>query len=262
LSGFKEALILVDGKKTAVSEENSITLPAQKPGKHIASVKIFDSAGNSVEDSVEFEILPLPMPVIGFLTDTISQGSTIFVSGKSVPNSFVDINVYDENDIIVFTESVIANESGNWEIIIEKLLLRGKYDLTATTRDERGAVSYPTERHRFAVKAKIVLSIGAIDFSLTEVFILAIFIFIIVGVIAGSKYLSEERKKEAYKIIANRDMKKFCDLLDKGLKELSDICSTQEHLSESDKTTINFRIEEIKSVIERMRKYLVSGAKK
>jgi hypothetical protein len=52
-------------------------------------VRVFDLAGNSVESDLAFEVLPLPTPVIEFVTRSISQDELIFASGKSIPNAYI-----------------------------------------------------------------------------------------------------------------------------------------------------------------------------
>jgi len=256
LSGISHTLIFIDGKGPIQSTETSIVLPIQPPGKHTALVRVFDFAGNSVEDDLEFEILALPTPTITFLTKTISEGDLIFISGKTVPNGFVDIKVFDKEGQEVFTEVSTSNGLGNWEAVIEKTLAKGEYTLSVSARDNRGAVSYPTPAQIVKVKARIVLSIGFIDLSWLEVFIIGI--LLIVSVVSASAwyYIAVKKKREAYKIIAVRDINKLCALLANDIKKLELRFKDLFDIDLKKKAEIKFYLNKIKGNIAKMKKYL------
>ena len=256
LSGTSRALIFIDGKGPIESTETSIVLPVQSPGKHIVLVRVFDFAGNSVEDDLEFEILPLPTPTITFLTKTISEGDLIFISGKTVPDGFVDIKVLDKTGQEVFTEVSTSDGLGNWEAVIEKILSKGEYALSVSARDNRGAVSYPASSQIVKVKARIVLSIGFIDLSWFEVFIIGI--LLIVSIVSASAwyYIAVKKKREAYKIIAARDINKLCTLLANDVKKLELRFKDLFDIDLKKKAEIKFYLNKIKENIAKMKKYL------
>jgi len=256
LSGISHTLIFIDGKGPIQSTETSIVLPIQPPGRHVALVRVFDFAGNSVEDDLEFEILALPTPTITFLTKTISEGDLMFISGKTVPNGFVDIKVFDKEGQEVFTEVSTSDGLGNWETVIEKMLVKGEYALTVSARDNRGAVSYPTASQIVKVKARIVLSIGFINLSWLEVFIIGI--LLIVSVVSASAwyYVAVKKKREAYKIIAARDIKKLCALLTNNVKKLEFQLKDLFDIDLKKKAEIKFYLAKIKDNIIKMKKYL------
>ncbi|MDO8521396.1 MAG: hypothetical protein Q7S52_04730, partial [bacterium] len=143
LSGMLGYTIAVDGETLTAGTSTSMKLPLQFPGKHLLSVTANDLAGNSVLDSIEFEILPLPTPQIEFITKSVSQGEFVFASGKSVSGDSVLIAVTDEDSRTVFEGVALAGDDGHWDITIKESLAIGKYRLSATTRDDRGATSFP-----------------------------------------------------------------------------------------------------------------------
>lgn len=221
LSGLSGAKIFVDGIGPIISTSTTLTLPAQIPGIHKVLVRIEDKAGNSVEDNLEFEVIPLPTPIINFVTRSVSQGEFVFASGKTIPNTFIDISIKDNKQQELFKGSTLSDDLGNWEAIIEEPLSFGKYSLQVNARDERGAVSFPTEAQTFKIKGKVILSIGFLDIGWFE-----ILLFVVLLVVSGIsvvlyRYVENQKKREAYQIIVARDIDKFTTMLTNDITSLS-----------------------------------------
>lgn len=257
LSGISHALIFIDDKDPIESTETVTKLPVQPPGKHTVLVRILDLAGNGVEDDLEFETLPLPTPTIDFVTKTVSQGEFVFASGKAIPNGFIDARVFNKAEQEVFVGVTDTDGLGNWEIIIEESLDRGKYALTATARDDRGAISYPTEPEAVKIRAKTILSIGFVDLGWFEV-ILIILLLVVSGASIGAwYYTSLKKRRAAYKIIAGRDIDKLTTLLAEDLKELESLAQgSKEGFKERARPEIEFRLKSMRDTVGRMKKYL------
>jgi len=226
LSGFSYTLLFVDGGDSINSTSTPFAIPSQKPGKHSLIVKVFDKAGNSSEDILEFEILPLETPVIEFITSKISQGDVLFVSGRSIPNSFVDYRVFKENKE-VFTGVADTDISGKWKASLEEVLLKGNYYLIVNARDSRGAVSYDTEQEDVRIKAKAIISFGFVDLGWFEIAIIIILLVIAGGGIGLWYYTFEVQKRQAYSVIANRDVAKMSKLLSDNLTEIESLIKQQ-----------------------------------
>jgi len=256
LSGVSHALIFIDGKGPVEYTETAAVLPIQAPGKHTALVRVFDFAGNSVEDDLEFEILPLPIPTITFLTETISEGELIFISGKTVPNGFVDIKIFDKTGQEIFAEVSTSDGLGNWETVIEKALVKGEYTLSVSARDNRGAVSYSTLGQIVKVKAKIVLSIGFIDLGWFEIFVIVVLLIVSGTSITAWYYVSTKKKREAYKIIAGRDVDKLSALLASDVEKLEALFKDVVSVEPKIKAEMKFHLSKIKETIAKMKKYL------
>lgn len=256
LSGISHALIFVDGIGPIRSTETIMVLPAQSPGKHTALVRVFDFAGNSVEDDLEFEVLALPTPTITFLTKTVSEGDLVFLSGKTVPNGFVDIKVFNNAGQEIFVEVADSDGLGNWETVLEKIFSKGEYTLSVSARDNRGAVSFPTPTQTLKVKAKIVLSVGLIDLSWFEIFIIGL--LLIVSIVSASAwyYISTKKKREAYKVIAIRDINKLCTLLTNNVEKLELQFKDAFDTDLKKKAEAKFYLTKIKDNIKKMKKYL------
>ena len=257
LSGISHALLFLNGKEPLKSTAVLTTLPPQPPGKHALLIRVFDFAGNSIEDDLEFEILSLPLPTIDFVTKTVSQGESVFASGNAIPNAFIDVKIFNAAGREVLKGTAATNAAGNWEFIAEASLDRGKYTLSAMSRDERGATSYSTEATGFQVKAKTVIALGPIDLGWFEIFILMVLLVASGVSITAWYYVSAKKTREAYRIIIGRDVEKLSSLLVayveklegplKGLRELADPTRFTEATALVDK---------IKETIAKIKKYI------
>ena len=250
LSGMAKYLIFIDGKGPLESESGNMILPIQQPGKHTLTIRALDLAGNSVEDSLNFEILPLPTPIIEFLSRSVSQGDFVFLSGKSISNGFVDVRVLNNNGKEVFAKQADSDVLGNWEITIEESLPVGRYSLYVVARDDRGAISYPTDSEVFRIRAKTVLSVGFIDLGWFEIALIGI---LLVMAFAGIM----QRKREAYQIIAARDIDKLCKLLSDDLVNLKNLILNPQDVSvpQAEANAETF-LKKMTETIEKMKKYL------
>lgn len=262
LSGVSNSLVFVDGVKVLETTEKKAKLPAQAPGIHNVIVRVFDNAGNSIEDDYEFEILPIESPVIDFISSSVSQGDLIFVSGKSIPSTFIEVYLADDDGSEVFTSFVSSEPSGNWEMVIKEHLPLGNYTLKAIARDDRGAQSYPSEAEYLRVKAKTILSIGPIDIGWFE--ILSFIILIITSMIGlfSWYYLEQQKKRQAYFIIARRDIKKLTTLLLSDLTTLRSVYKSQKELSSEDKVKVEHHLDKMEKTTTNMNKYLGRELKK
>jgi len=78
--------------------------------------------------------------------DTPPNGSYIYdpvsktITGKSEPNSTVDVNVKGSTDYLPFTGTTITDKDGKWSIDLDDKLIKGDYTIEATT-SKGGATS-------------------------------------------------------------------------------------------------------------------------
>jgi hypothetical protein len=222
MSGVSHSQIFIDGQAPLSFPNNDVKLPPQSPGKYTMVVKVFDLAGNSVEDIQEFEILPLPTPTINFISGSVATEEQLFVSGKSIVSAFVDIRVYNSKQKEVYRASVLSEDVGNWSAAINGNLAAGGYSLTATARDGRGAMSFPTEPRAFRIRPATVISLGFVDLGWIEVLIIVILLIVIVASFFLQSYVSAGKTRQAYRIILGRDIEKLTDLLIADLGKLRD----------------------------------------
>lgn len=253
LSGISHALIFLDGKELLKSTTTVMVLPPQHPGKHTVLVRVFDFAGNSVEGDLQFEILPLPTPIVNFLTQTISMGEFVFVSGKAIPNVFVDVRIFNVSGRELFKGTATVDVAGKWELIVKEPLGQGKYTVIAISRDERGAQSFPTEALSFRIKPKVIISLGGIDLGWLEILAIVILLAASGTGLAGWYYISTKKTREAYRIIVGRDIDKLTTLLSGYLKEFEGL---QEQHDPSRSAKAVALADKMKDAVAKMKKYL------
>lgn len=254
LSGISRALVLVDNKEVFQTASTTVVLPTVEPGAHTLRVRVFDRAGNSIEDNLKFEIVPLPTPTLEFLSKSVTLEEPVFALGKSIPGAFIEARVLDASRQEVFKNTSQSDSSGNWKVTVDKSLHTGNYTFLVTARDERGASSYPTKEESFKVRPQTVLSFGGfIDLGWFEIFLIAMLIIISAASIIAWWYVSKKKTQEAYKIIVGRDIEKLSALLSDHLKEIEGM---QELHDPSRSTHAAEHIERMKETISKMKKYI------
>lgn len=264
LSGIAKALIYVDDKELLESQETSLVLPLQGPGKHTLRVRILDNAGNSVEDSLEFEILSLPTPIIEFITKRVSREEPVFLSGTGLANSFVDLRVYDKSNQEIYTETVGTDSSGKWGLSLKEPLLLGNYTIIATTRDDRGALSFPSLTEKFTIRPQTIVSLGQLDLSWFGIFIMIALMAFAGAGFYGWYYIGLKKKRGAYAVIVARDVGKMHDLLTENLTKLENNIKNLEKFYNPISKTIDTSLKEesmvfikrMREVLEKIRKYV------
>lgn len=221
LSGIANYTVAVDGNELVVTTSTTMKLPVGSPGKHTLVVKANDFSGNSVQDRIEFEILPLPTPQIEFITRSVYQKEFIFASGVGISNGSVDIRIASENGKEVFNGSVRTGSEGHWDITIEEPLAIGTYLFSAISRDTRGAMSIASAPETFSIKAERIISFGFIELGWFEILIVTILLIATGASVWSRRYVIRKQKRGRYNIIMGRDIGKLTDLMSENMKELT-----------------------------------------
>ena len=265
LSGLGEVGILVDDNDLirVGATTTSFALPLQPPGKHMIVVRAVDKAGNALEDDQDLEILPLAKPSFDFVPKSVSQGEVIFVSGKSVAGGFVDIVLKNSDGIIKAKIIADVDSSGGWKASIEEFVPLGMYSITAVGRDNRGALSYPTDSFQVKVRPKVIISIGSLDLGAFDLIILGLSMVVLGAAVVYWNFLRTRNRRDVYKTIAMRDVEKFAEMLENDVEALQSLHGdgVGAH-DEKTHTDINARIGRMKEKIAKMRKYLPQEVKK
>jgi len=260
LSGISHVVVFIDGMdsvKTVETTSTSLVLPPQPPGVHVVRVRILDEAGNGIEDDLTFEIIPLPTPTIKFATKSAVQGEPIFVSGRSIPNAFIDLKIFNESGEESLSRTTQSSRVGDWQISIEEVLPRGKYEITATARDERGALSYPTKPLFLNIREEIVFSLGPIDLGWFEIAIL-IFLLAVAGISEYAWYnVSRERTRAASEVIEGRNIQDLAERLEDDISQLEGRAEEEEGIfSPTVKAEMEYFLKRMKSTINKIKRYL------
>lgn len=263
LSGIGEKHIFLKDFDVIKTSENNLKLPPQPPGKRVVVVRIFDQAGNAIDSRLPFEITPLPSPVIEFLSNTVTHGDVILSAGKALPNSFVDLKIFTPDSKLLVQGTANSDNTGRWSYSFKEPIRVGNYNFTATTRDIRGAQSFPTSLLKIRVKLKPVLSIGSMDLTWPHIFIISLLFISTVGTVSYASRLSHQRTLDAYRTIATRDVQNMTNLLEKSINELTkSFRDISDNGSQKSRADINNQIKNIQTIIFKMRKYIIQGIEK
>jgi hypothetical protein len=224
-SGIDHYEIQIDEGSSQVWNDNGSGIyetPALGPAKHVLIAKAIDKAGNSLANSVEFEIKALEPPVITEYPKQLSSGETLIVKGTTKYPS-AQTAVWFEREGEKAKSQVVRNEAvGNFMLVAEKKLQDGIYKVWAEVIDERGARSTPSEKITISVERPAFLKLGSWAVSLLAVVIpLVALIFVLLGVIYYGWHklltLRKRVKKEIREV--EHALHKAFDLLKEAIRE-------------------------------------------
>jgi hypothetical protein len=196
-------------------------LPALLPRIYTVSVRAVDKAGNSVEDSVEIEVLPIDSPTIDFYTERVLQKlEVVNVRGSAISNAEVIITMLDEEDVLVLENTVPVDDQGIWNFTLERTLRKETYSITAKTRDERGAISFPTDPIKIKVTDKPLIVIGSLEFSLKNLVFIGIALLIAVAVFFWRDTIKKTLSLQRRSVVAAKDLRNVLELLKQAVANL------------------------------------------
>lgn len=253
LSGIADYTIGVDGKELITTTSTTAKLPPQPPGKHLLIVKANDLAGNSVQDSIEFEILPLPTPEIQFITKSVSQGEFVFANGTGTLGGFVEVNIVDENNLEVFHGTTPVGSDKRWDITIKEPLAIGQYKLSAISHNEIGAVSFASNAQIFNVRAKSIISIGFVELSWFDILLVVILSVITGASLLSRAYILKQQKRGKYSIVFSRDVEKLSNLLSENIENLANLSSVKNAMHDPE---LAYFIDKMRENVAKIRKYI------
>ena len=204
-----------DGTRTYVT-------PILGPGKHLLIAKAVDKAGNSLADSVEFEIGALEPPVITEYPKQLSSGESLVVKGTTkYPDAQTAVWFEREGEEIK-SQTVGNDAKGNFTLVAEEKLKDGIYKVWAEVIDDRGAKSAPSEKVTISIERSAFLKLGSWAVNLLAVAVpLVALVFILLFIIwhGWHKFslLRKKLKKEVRE--AESALHKAFDLLKEDIGE-------------------------------------------
>lgn len=162
LSGIDHATIKINNNPSEVvkvEDFSNYRIPTLAAGPKTASVAVFDKAGNTITQSIDFSVVAIDPPIVNDYTKKGEQGDVFKVIGKTYPNSVVDV-VYMNSDGVRSAESVKSDADGNFTMLWTKKLDYGAYELKVRVNDSRGAISEYTPAKAVLVEKKTYVQIG------------------------------------------------------------------------------------------------------
>ena len=210
LSGIDYYQILINDKEFATTsdlEEKIFPIGPLSPGKYKIELKAFDKAGNSKSEVKEIEIEPLKYPIFAVLISKegefslqppaiqktppkITTEDWLIIRGTSVyPEATVKVYLSREGKEPIVKETKTDSE-GNWFLVFDQRLEKGKWQISGQIFDKRGAQSPETE--------KIPLKVVSPSFGKKYSTLILILLLIIIAILIF--YNIQQRKKFEKKI--------------------------------------------------------------
>lgn len=156
---------------TEFDEDYSFALPALTPGKHSIIVEAFDSAGNSIIDTLSFNIIAFDKPIFTEYPSELNEGVIPVLKGQTKPEAEVEITMKRSNDEVPMVTRVIADQSGEFVFIPDAPLGLGVYTVSAVAFEQSGAQSEPSDPIKIAVQQPGYFVIGSLVISALSIII-------------------------------------------------------------------------------------------
>lgn len=227
ISGIKYYKIKIEGRKAITTSDTSYQTPPLPPGEYTVVVEAFDQAENSTAASTTLSIKPLDPPVIKEYPKKMSSNETLIVKGTSkYPNSTVTIFLQKDNEEII-QRDVKTDDNGNWNLVYDKNLGKGVYQLWAQVTDKRGAKSNPTSKVSVIVTIPSFILIGklAINYLAGIVTIIALILLLVLMIFYVRyriKIMREEIKKRTKRVekYISEDFERLVNEVEKQVSKL------------------------------------------
>ncbi len=156
LSGVKEYQIRANSDPAIVIPAKDFSgtyqLHLATPGKHNIIIKAVDLAGNSIENNIGHETIPLTAPTFTFVTEKLysDEPKGLTVKGTALPSTEILFTLKIGESVITST-TLQADTQGNWEYTFSDLLRNGTYIASIQNRDARGALSFVVDSPEITV---------------------------------------------------------------------------------------------------------------
>lgn len=223
LSGVDRYMIVIGSEEPLFSADPEYSIPTHPPGKYIISVRALDKADNSLESSVEVEILPIDSPVVLSVTEMVIKGTDdiLRVKGTAIPDSAVILTIQDEKKILVFQVEVKVLPTGEWLFQLDEELRSGDYFVIARTKDQRGAISFSTYPKVIKVRDKPVISLFGLNITFKHLVWILLAATVLIGGWFWRKINVHILKTQRTSVFVVRDLKIMLDLIKKELNKMS-----------------------------------------
>ena len=232
-SGIDYYNVLIDNLPAQVWRDDGSHIyetQALDPGKHVIIAKVFDKAGNSLTDSLEFNISSINSPKITDYPDDLTVGQRLFIKGLSYPDA--EVTVWFQKDKGESKKQVMGTDkSGIFSTIFEEKLEEGVYSVWAEVR-LKDAKSGPGNKITIGVRQPTFLRIGSWLVSFLAVVITLVALLILLLVILWYAWFK-------YKQFKNK-MKKEVEVVEQTIHAAFDELreSTQKHVSTLEKVKL------------------------
>jgi hypothetical protein len=236
-------------------------LPSQSPGKHTIKVGAQDKAGNKVENTAQFEILPIESPKIFSVSSTtyVGEGGLI-ISGTSLATASVILNARDEKDNLMYSFTTSSDDSGNWAMKIDSPLKKGTYYVEVIAQDSRGASSLPIKSDIISVQERPIMVLWGFNVTYLEL-IISLLVITIGGYAFGwysNNLINSQRQRKI--LISQRDVSASFNVIKKDIEKVLEFWDDGK-LEDFEITSIEYLLKHMAANVEKLQKYIISGIK-
>ncbi|MBI2062586.1 MAG: hypothetical protein HYT64_02770 [Candidatus Yanofskybacteria bacterium] len=223
LSGIDRYEVVINSGKPIVINNPEYSFLPSPPGQYTARVRAYDKAGNSVEDRIQIEILPIEMPSVGFITKKMVLGSDILfdVKGSAIPDTSVIITIEDDDQLLVLQTESRVDVRGEWEFRLDRELRRGDYFVTVKAKDSRGALSLPTDPIKISYAEKAVISFFGLDITLSGLIIILVIASMAAAVWFYREALLHLARSQRESVIISRDLRNAFNIIKEDLDKIA-----------------------------------------
>lgn len=261
-SGIDNYIIKLDDGVVITTNLNKYQFEPLLPGAHKITVSAADKAGNITSQTENLEILPIAAPIITYLSrNIIVNEGNITAGGTSSEKGEILIQVKDSKKQIITEVSVPVNDNGDWNIVINKPLIVGKYNLYVTARNKDMASSLPVISDLINVKQKPMLVIGSLEISQAWFFIDLIIILLASFGMGWLSYHNWKGRVDRRLTIAQRDVANVIENTKKDIDKLIKNFSKGE-LNECHLNEVEYTLKKIKENLEKSNPYIIDNIRK
>ena len=240
LSGISHYDIKIDDDHISSimpTEINPFIMPLQSPGLHKIIVTAIDKSGNGKDSTITIDIKSIQVPEITVFPPIYNAGEEVmYIEGKSSPNVIIILDFKKDGEIIE-TWEVISDKDGNWIFSTEKLFREGIYKLSARAKDERGAISNPSQEKEIKILLSGVM-IGPLLITFWQLaLLLALMIILFIIILFIILYRIRKEKKAINKEVkeAEESLKTTFNSLRSNLEKRIETFDYREGLSSREK---------------------------
>jgi hypothetical protein len=164
-------------------------------GHYNVTAKAYDKAGNAKTNTFEFDISPIPSPLITEYKESLTNNDTLVIKGESAPGTNVTIWLQKEGEEAVATQ-IDTKKNGEFSFIKEENE-SGTYTAWAESRNEKGATSEPSRKINFIIEKTAILRTGEQISTILSIFVPIIALIIVcIFMIWYARYKTREIKKK------------------------------------------------------------------
>ena len=214
-SGVDHYEISFDEKSSQNWTTDTYETPPVRPGEHVLKVKVFDKAGNFLEDVHTFQVNSLEVPIIKQYPREVQRGEAITIEGSTkYPHTPVILWFVREGEDPK-SSLVETDEQGNFIFTNKDGLREGVHMFWAEVTDARGAISNPSQKFQISVYRISFAEIIKWFTTMLSIFIPFLALLVLLGIVLRyglpRLFFGKKRKKEARE--ANDVLHKVFDFL-------------------------------------------------